>query len=589
MSAAPGQKPEGVAENRLVTPERRRLVSSLDHSFLFQMFPKMHQNMVDTSLKAEFKDHTHGRDPAKARAIDAWGPDHLVPFDCGNDPNVVAGWLFQAATGYQFYCSSSLPTRVLSLCAVCSNLKYRAKRIGLHTFVLLMAENRGLGFIVAHRWRTGPASWLRWPLADSPGGRGALKSWYGSRALRAQYVIVQSNVPPNILEKVRAPPTEKLHNRLHHPLCTLRKIIESYFDNELGVKQGRGPLHFAKFIDLPPIVSTRACFDELLVESTHPSRRPTDTYYLDATTVLRAHTTAHDTELLRQGYRAFLVSGDVYRRDSIDKKHYPIFHQMDGVRVFDGAPPEAWVLDDLKDTLYGLAQYLFGRPRHSAEKSSNGDASASDANAEPVPVRWVDAEFPFTRHSLELEVFWQGDWLEVLGCGVIQPDVLRAGNVDPKEHTGWAFGLGLERLAMVLFGVPDIRLFWSSDPRFIRQFQDGKITGFQPYSKYPPVYKDVSMWVKDAPAADGSSDGLNGRFFHENDLCELVRGIAGDLVEDISRVDEFVHPKTKRHSICYRITYRSPDRSLTDEEINHIQRRVRECIQEEMHDVAELR
>ncbi|KAK4530661.1 hypothetical protein CCYA_CCYA05G1518 [Cyanidiococcus yangmingshanensis] len=452
-----------------------------------------------------------------------------------------------------------------------------------------MVENKGLGFIVAQRWRVGPTPWLGWRSASRRDGVSTLRTCSGARTLRAQNLVVQSNVPPNILEKARASSAEKLHNRLHHPLCTLRKIIESYFDRELGVKQGRGPVQFAKFNDLPPIVSTRACFDELLVAPSHPSRRPTDTYYLDASTVLRAHTTAHDTELLRQGYRAFLVSGDVYRRDSIDKKHYPIFHQMDGVRLFDGAPPEAWVLDDLKDTLYGLAQHLFGHHRSTSGESRGAQALDAEPSAEPVPVRWVDAEFPFTRCSLELEVFWQGDWLEVLGCGVIQPDVLRAGNVDPAQCTGWAFGLGLERLAMVLFGVPDIRLFWSADPRFIRQFRDGEITQFQSYSKFPPVYKDVSMWVKDSPGTDGTSDGFDGRAFHENDLCELVRGIAGDLVEDISRVDEFIHPKTKRHSICYRITYRSPDRSLTDEEINRIQSRVRECIQDELHDVAELR
>jgi len=454
-----------------------------------------------------------------------------------------------------------------------------------------MVENWGIGFIVAQRWRTVPAQRLWLPAVNSTHGTFArhLSRGRGVRALRAQSTITKSNIPPHILEKAKATPSEKLHNRVHHPLCTLRKIIEAYFENELGAKQGRPPVQFAKFHDLPPIVSTRACFDELLVAPDHPSRRPTDTYYLDEATVLRAHTTAHDTELLRQGYRAFLVTGDVYRRDSIDKKHYPIFHQMDGVRVFADAPSEAWVLEDLKETLYGLAQYLFRWPKNSESDKSPRTSALSDADAAPIPVRWVDAEFPFTRHSLELEVLWQGDWLEVLGCGVIQPDVLRAGDVDPAKHSGWAFGLGLERLAMVLFDVPDIRLFWSSDKRFIKQFQDGVITQFQPYSKYPPVYKDVSMWVKDQPEASDGNGSTSGRLFHENDLCELVRNLAGDLVEDISRVDEFVHPKTKRRSICYRITYRSPDRSLTDEEINRIQNQVRECIRLEMSDVAELR
>lgn len=89
---------------------------------------------------------------------------------------------------------------------------------------------------------------------------------------------------------------------------------------------------------------------------------------------------------------------------------------------------------------------------------------------------------------------------------------------------GWAFGLGLERIAMVLFSIPDIRLFWSADSRFLSQFTQGKITAFQPYSKYPSCFKDVSFWI-----AQGNS-------IHENDFCDVVRDIAGDLVEDVKKV-----------------------------------------------------
>lgn len=93
---------------------------------------------------------------------------------------------------------------------------------------------------------------------------------------------------------------------------------------------------------------------------------------------------------------------------------------------------------------------------------------------------------------------------------------------------GWAFGLGLERISMILNSIPDIRLFWSQDPRFIDQFsspKDGHITTFKPYSKYPATYRDVSFWL---PA-----EGLQ---MHENDFCDLVRDVAGDLVEDVKMV-----------------------------------------------------
>ena len=93
------------------------------------------------------------------------------------------------------------------------------------------------------------------------------------------------------------------------------------------------------------------------------------------------------------------------------------------------------------------------------------------------------------------------------------------------DKIGWAFGLGLERIAMVLFGIPDIRLFWSTDSRFSEQFQAGKISTFRPYSKQPPCYQDVSFWLPEQTSK-----------FHENDFCEIVRDVAGDLAEETKLV-----------------------------------------------------
>ena len=108
------------------------------------------------------------------------------------------------------------------------------------------------------------------------------------------------------------------------------------------------------------------------------------------------------------------------------------------------------------------------------------------------------------------------------------------------EKAGWAFGLGLERLCMVLFSIPDIRLFWSEDPRFASQFKAGEITTFKAYSKYPPVIRDMSFWIPDViQVGDGSSGGL--REWHENDFCEIVRDIAGDMVETVTMVSLLSH------------------------------------------------
>lgn len=238
---------------------------------------------------------------------------------------------------------------------------------------------------------------------------------------------------------------------------------------------------------------------------------------------------AHQAELLREGHTHILVTGDVYRRDSIDSTHYPVFHQMEGVRVFtpadweeSGTDATLYAAEDLKRCLEGLARHLFGG----------------------VEMRWIDTYFPFTNPSFELEIYFQ----EILK---------RSGR---NDNVAWAFGLGLERLAMVLFDIPDIRLFWSTDERFTSQFSKGQLgVKFKPYSKYSPCYKDMSFWISDS--------------FTENNLCEVIRGSAGDLIEEVTLIDNFTNKKGMT-SHCYRIVYRSMERSLTDEEINDLQWKV---------------
>ena len=117
-------------------------------------------------------------------------------------------------------------------------------------------------------------------------------------------------------------------------------------------------------------------------------------------------------------------------------------------------------------------------------------------------------------------------------------------------------------MTQVLFEIPDIRLFWSDDARFTKQFKAGSITPFKPYSKYPPCFKDISFWIPDD--------------FEPNDFFEVGREVCGELVENMSLVDQFTNPKLEKTSHCYRVTYRSMDRSLTDEEVNTMQERLRE-------------
>ena len=426
--------------------------------------------------------------------------------------------------------------------------------------------------------------------ASSSGGGGGVAA-----LLSAHKAHPKNNIPESVLAKVG----QGLHLSPVHPLGIIKRQIEEYCAAYAAKKQQPA---FAVFDDLAPVVRTKQNFDTLLIPPEHVSRRPTDTYYLTDELLLRTHTSAHQNEFISQGVPAFLCTGDVYRRDEIDSSHYPVFHQMEGVRVFapGAAPDKAAVEADLKELLTGLAVHLFG----------------------DVQMRWRDDYFPFTQPSFELDVFYNGDWMEVLGCGVIHDQVMDfAGKpyLEGRGHTGWAFGLGLERLAMVLFAIPDIRLFWTKDERFHSQFASVSASGsasgagsasgsgagkswrqlkFTPYSKFPLCYKDVSFWLPAAPPANSTSPASTANSasgsasgsappaaaaaaaapstVHPNDVYEVIRSVAGDLVERVVLFDQFTNSKTGRASQAYRVTYRHMDKSLTNAEVDEVQWRVRD-------------
>uniref|UniRef100_A0A8D1RDC6 phenylalanine--tRNA ligase n=1 Tax=Sus scrofa TaxID=9823 RepID=A0A8D1RDC6_PIG len=280
----------------------------------------------------------------------------------------------------------------------------------------------------------------------------------------------------NLSRKVLSRVGRNLHNQRHHPLWLIKERVKAHFYQRYVGRAGT-PL-FSVYDDLSPVVTPWQNFDSLLIPAGHPSRKKGDNYYLNESHMLRAHTSAHQWDLMRAGLDAFLVVGDVYRRDQIDAQHYPVFHQLEAVRLFSRHQLFAGVKDgenlqlfeqssrsahkqethtmeatklvefDLKQTLTGLVTHLFG---------------------EGLDIRWVDCYFPFTHPSFEMEIYFHGEWLEVLGCGVMEQQLVNSAGA--QERIGWAFGLGLERLAMVLYDIPDIRLFWSEDERFLKQFR----------------------------------------------------------------------------------------------------------------------
>ncbi|KAI1322973.1 phenylalanyl-tRNA synthetase mitochondrial precursor [Xylariaceae sp. FL0255] len=416
------------------------------------------------------------------------------------------------------------------------------------------------------------------------------------------------NAPSNIIAQV----PRRLHLQKDHPIYITRQIIESVFPAPT----------FKYHNDFDPVVTTHQNFGSLGFPANHPGRAKSDTYYINRDTLLRTHTSAHEADVFRANLSdGYLISADVYRRDEIDRSHYPIFHQLEGARSWDrtlvpnGDVARA-VWSDLEKLPTHNVKVEDPNPAFHNERNplQNGHHSAAEAEAiaahlkrslelmivelftraqaaarrvdpdfvdEPLRVRWVEAYFPFTSPSWELEVYYNGDWLECLGSGVTKQSLYI--NADIPHRLGWTFGVGLDRLAMLLFNIPDIRLFWSRDERFLNQFRGvsddlSSLKRFTPFSKYPGCYKDVSFWLAPTSAAGGNLKKANIVDFHENDVMEIVRSVAGDVVEDVTLSDNFTHPTSGRRSMCYRINYRSLERTLTNAETNTLHAEVEKAL-----------
>ncbi|MDP7030163.1 MAG: phenylalanine--tRNA ligase subunit alpha [Phycisphaerales bacterium] len=191
-------------------------------------------------------------------------------------------------------------------------------------------------------------------------------------------------------------------------------------------------------------------FTALNVPEDHPARAPIDNFYLEGGGMLRSQTSTVQIRVLEQTPPPvrIVAAGRVYRPDTHDATHYSMFHQVEGLYVDRGV-----TLVDLKATLLGFAHAYFG---------------------EAAEVRMRPSYFPFTEPSAEVDMKmrikdrWQ--WVELGGCGMVDPNVLTAVGVDPEEFTGFAFGLGVERIAMRKYGIADIRWLYENDARFLRQF-----------------------------------------------------------------------------------------------------------------------
>ena len=256
-----------------------------------------------------------------------------------------------------------------------------------------------------------------------------------------------TNITPSIISKL----PERLYSRPGHPIHILKSLIESHF-NQRGALNA---FHCPSADNFSPLVTPKQNFDDLSFPPDHPGRSLQDSYYVNRNLLLRTHTSAHEVKLFASGHRNWLFSADVYRRDEIDASHYPVFHQMEGASLFSADVTGMKELtDSIEYTRYATDQRVLEiedltvineenpyQLNHDPEQvdlvieslklSINGllvklfrDA-AGVSRAEPLRVRWIPAYFPFTSPSYEVEVFFNGKWLEILGCGVVQDATLQ--------------------------------------------------------------------------------------------------------------------------------------------------------------------
>ncbi|MDB3880790.1 phenylalanine--tRNA ligase subunit alpha [Gammaproteobacteria bacterium] len=219
-----------------------------------------------------------------------------------------------------------------------------------------------------------------------------------------------------------------------HPVSKTIKEICDFFE-KMGFDIESGPEAEIDYYN----------FEALNVPEDHPAKDMHDTFYLNNAGLLRTHTSPVQIRTMEKqdAPHRIICPGKVYRKDS-DLTHTPMFHQIEGLVVEEGAS-----FSQLKGLLNDFLEDFFG---------------------EKVELRFRPSYFPFTEPSAEADIRWNKNWLEVLGCGMVHPNVLKGVGVDTKIYSGFAFGLGVERMAMLKYDIPDLRAFFENDIRFLNQF-----------------------------------------------------------------------------------------------------------------------
>ncbi|MCP2731717.1 phenylalanine--tRNA ligase subunit alpha [Limnofasciculus baicalensis] len=261
----------------------------------------------------------------------------------------------------------------------------------------------------------------------------ALQNNLDSKRQHFQAAQIQAKLAAETLD-VSMPGVYRPQGKLHPINSTIDRVLDIFVG--LGYTVATGPEMETDYYN----------FEALNTPPDHPARDMQDTFYLPDGNLLRTHTSSVQIRYMEDNEPPIriIAPGRVYRRDTVDATHAAVFHQIEILAVDEGI-----TFTDLKGILKVFFQEMFG---------------------EEVPVRLRASYFPFTEPSAEIDVQWKGKWLEMGGCGMVDPNVLKAVGYDPEVYTGFAAGFGAERFAMVFHQIDDIRRLYNSDLRFLRQF-----------------------------------------------------------------------------------------------------------------------
>ncbi len=304
-----------------------------------------------------------------------------------------------------------------------------------------------------------------------------------------------------------------------------------------------------------PVVAVEDNYDKLLIGKDNISRSSTYTHYVDSDRILRTHTSAHMPQILENLAKqddwddvVVLLPGLAYRRDVTDKTHLGVLHQLDMWRVVKNGPQRpAIVKDDLLDVVKGVASVA----------------------APGWKLRIVDNPHPYTKEGIEVNAVKDGRDIEILECGLTSDQLLQNSGLEPEQYSGWALGMGLDRLVMTLKAIPDIRYLRSTNPDIAKQMVD--LSLYNEVSHQPSIKRDMSYSVPAGYVEEDINEDIRNALGDNMNILESVEVLSETLAEQLpEKIRERLGCKPDQKNILVRITLRHLEKTLTNKQANDI-------------------